>query len=320
MTRSAAVLVALLAALAAAPCFAGSLVPDPPIECEPCAGWAAPHEPFRVFGTTDYVGTAGLSSILITSNDGLVLIDGGLPQSAPAIAENLSTLGFRLEDVRFILLSHAHFDHAGGIAALARASGAQVVAGAPAAAALEKGGLLPDDPQVGFGPESTRFPAVDDVRAVEDGEVVRLGSLEITAHRTPGHTPGGTSWTWRSCEGDRCLDVVYADSLTAVSAPGFRFSGSGSGLDSERGIEATFRASIAKIAELPCDILLAPHPGFVRLDQKLALLRENESGSGPDGAPAENPFVDPGACRAYADHAARGLDRRIAEEQGKGQS
>ncbi len=303
MTRRPICLVALLVALEAAPSTqsaAVTLAPDPPIECEACAGWAAPHQPFRVFGNTYYVGTTGLSSILITSADGLVLLDGGLPQSAPVIADNLTTLGFRLDDVRFILLSHAHFDHAGGIAALARASGAQVVASGPAAAALERGDLLPDDPQVGFGSESTRFPAVARVRTVEDGDVVRLGALEITAHRTPGHTPGGTTWSWRSCEDGRCLDVVYADSLTAVSAPGFHFSA----VDSDPGIEALFRHSIETVAALPCDILLAPHPTFLAVDQKLAGRQE----TGP------NPFVDPDACRAYADGAADALDRRVAKE------
>lgn len=300
------VCLALALTLAEVPCAAESLVPDPPIECGPCAGWNASHEPFRVYGNTYYVGPAGLSSILLTSDDGLVLIDGGLPQSAPVIAENLATLGFRLEDVRLILLSHAHFDHAGGIAALARASGAEVVAGAPAAAALEKGNLLPDDPQFGLGPADTAFPAVQHVRPVEDGEVVRLGSLAITAHRTPGHTPGGTTWTWRSCEGDRCLDVVYADSLTAVSAPGFHFSGT----ETTPGVEATFRATLAKIAALPCDILLAPHPYVFDLDAKLERLTQQAPGK-----TNENPFIDPGACRAYAAAASKALDSRIAKER-----
>lgn len=299
MTRAVVIPICLLAALSTDPVVAADLVPDPPIDCEPCAGWNRPQEPFRVFGNTYSVGPAGLSAVLIASDDGHVLIDGALPQSAPLIAENLEALGFNLEDVRLILNSHAHFDHAGGIAALQRASGATVAASAEGAAALERGDLLPDDPQHGL--EESAFPAVESVRVVEDGKVLRVGELAVTAHRTPGHTPGGTTWTWRSCEGKRCLDVVYADSLTAVSAPGFRFLGT----ESAPGIASTFRESIAKIATLPCDVLLATHPGTVDLEGKLQRRRQD---------PETNPFIDPDACRRYAERAAEGLARRLSEE------
>lgn len=132
----------------------------------------------------------------------------------------------------------------------------------------------------------------------------------MTAHRTPGHTPGGTTWTWRSCEHGRCLDVVYADSMSPVSAPGFRFSAT----ETSPGIEAVFRDSLARLAALPCDILLSPHPSFIRLDQKLDRLRRSPSDD-TGKETAENPFVDPDACRAYAESSAKWLDRRIAEEQ-----
>ena len=125
--------------------------------------------------------------------------------------------------------AHAHFDHAGGIAALQRASGAPVAASARGARALAAGGSAPDDPQHAFGAAANGFPPVPSVRGVADGETLRVGPLAITARLTPGHTPGGASWTWRSCEGERCLDVVYADSLTAVSADEFRFSELGDG-------------------------------------------------------------------------------------------
>jgi glyoxylase-like metal-dependent hydrolase (beta-lactamase superfamily II) len=139
---------------------------------------------------------------------------------------------------------------------------------------------------------------VAEVRVVGDGETVRVGTIAITAHHTPGHTPGSTTWTWRSCEGTRCLDMVYADSLNPVSSPGFRFS-----QDPAR-VEA-FRASIAKVRALPCDVLLAVHPGFADLDGKL---RRRQDGAQPD------PFIDPDACRAYADAASASLARRLQEE------
>jgi metallo-beta-lactamase class B len=140
------------------------------------------------------------------------------------------------------------------------------------------------------------------VKVVADGETLRVGDLAITARLTPGHTPGSTTWTWRSCEGSRCLQIVYADSLNPVSAPGFRFTGDAT----HPGIEASFRRSISKVADLPCDILLAVHPGFAGMDDKLKRRREQ---------PGSEPFVDRAACRTYAADAARRLDQRIAEEE-----
>ena len=132
---------------------------DRPKECEWCASWNAPHEPFRVFGNTYYVGVAGLSAVLITSDKGLILLDGDLPQSAPLIDANIRKLGFRTEDIRLIVSSHAHYDHAGGIAALQRVSGAAVAASASGARAIERGEPPADDPQYGLGKEANAFPA-----------------------------------------------------------------------------------------------------------------------------------------------------------------
>ena len=150
-----------------------------------------------------------------------MLIDGALPESAAAIASSVRALGFKVEDIRLILNSHVHFDHAGGIAALQRMSGATVAATAWSASVLTSGVVPPSDPQFGVVPP---IAPVAKVRTVSDGETLRVGPLAITAHETPGHTPGGTSWTWRSCDGADCADFVYADSLTAVSADGFLFT------------------------------------------------------------------------------------------------
>lgn len=278
-----------------------ALKADPPKACEFCAAWNAAQEPFRVFGNTYYVGTAGLSSVLITSDQGLILLDGALPQSAPLIDANIRKLGFRTEDIRVIVSSHVHYDHCGGIAALQRASGAIVAASAASARALQRGLPPSDDPQFAFG-EVNRFPRVKRVKVVADGETLRAGALAVTAHLTPGHTPGSTTWTWRSCEGSRCLRIVYADSLNPVSAPGFRFSGDAS----RSSVVATFRESIAKVAALPCDILLAVHPSFANMEDKLKRLREQ---------PTSEPFIDPAACRTYAADAAKRLDQRVEEEE-----
>lgn len=289
-------LLALLGVVARAD---AQIVADAPIDCSACEAWNAPHEPFRVFGNTYYVGTAELAAILITGDDGSVLLDGALPQSAPLIDRNIAALGFSTADVRLIVNSHTHFDHAGGIAALQRASGAGVAASPSAAEALRAGAPNANDPQ--FLIANNGFPPVRNVRVVRDGETLRVGNAEITAHFTPGHTPGGTTWSWRACEGARCLDLVYADSLNAVSAEEFRFSG-GAGNPS---IVDLFERGIRTVEALPCDILLTPHPGFFGMQDKLARRSAGDADA----------FVDANACRAYAGAARTRLEQRIATER-----
>lgn len=283
---------------------ASTLVPDAPIKCDSCDTWNAPREPFRVFGNTYYVGVKGVSSLLITTDAGLILLDGALPQSVPLIDANIRKLGFHTEDIRLIVNSHEHYDHAGGIAAIQRYSGATVGASAIGARALQKGEPLADDPQYGFGRDENAFPPVKNVRTVADGEALRVGDVALTAHYTPGHTPGSTTWTWRSCEGTRCLNIVYADSLTAASAPGFRFTGDAT----HPSIADSFRRTIKTVEQLPCDIVISTHPEATSLDVKLQ--RREHQGQ-------VDAFVDAAACRTYAAEAAKRLEQRLAEEKGR---
>jgi metallo-beta-lactamase class B len=269
--------------------------------CESCDGWNASRRPFRIFGNTYYVGVAGLSAALVTSDAGHILLDGALPQSAPLIDRGIRELGFRSADIRLIVTSHAHYDHVGGVAALQRATGADVAASEAAARALRAGEPTPDDPQFGLGRPERQFPPVTRVRVIRDGETLRVGPLAITAHFTPGHTPGGTSWTWRSCESARCLDVVYADSLNAVSAEDFRFTAGPAPTPAD-----LLRRSIDRIAALPCDVIVSGHPSFTGIDAKLARRSAD---------PSANPFVDPEGCRTYAADARRRLETRVAGER-----
>jgi metallo-beta-lactamase class B len=273
---------------------------DPPHQCEDCPTWNKPRAPFRVYGNTYYVGTDGLSALLITGDAGHVLLDAGLPQSAAVIDTNIRTLGFKTEDVKLILISHGHFDHAGGANALQRHTGATVAASASTADALRRGENTPDDPQYAFGKAFNGFPAVKNVKVIGDQEVLTVGKTAITVHLIPGHSPGSTAYTWQSCENGKCLNMVYADSLTSPSAPGFKY---GSRLDS-------FQKSIEKVAALPCDIVLSPHPQFTQVDQKLTR-RAEMKGSGAD------PFIDPGGCKAYAAGGMKQLEARRAEEAKK---
>ena len=260
-----------------------------PTPCAEDPGWSDPTTPRHVFGNTWFVGTCSISAILITSNDGHVLIDAATEQAAPAIEANIRALGFKVEDIRVILNTHEHNDHAGGIALLQRDSGARVLARVDAARALANGKAGHNDPQFGV---SEAFPPVANVQVVADGEVAAVGSLRIANLPSPGHTLGGSGWSWRSCEAAQCRDIVFADSATALSDKTFRY-------DAHPAFVAAFRVGLDALARLPCDILITTHVQtsdlLDRLDGKLAL-------------------VDPGACRAYAANAGTNLDTRLAKE------
>jgi metallo-beta-lactamase class B len=263
-------------------------------ECPSCAEWNAPAKPVHLYANVYYVGTRGLSALLLTSSGGHVLIDAGLPESAPQVIANVRALGFLVEDIRLILNSHAHYDHAGGIAALQRASGADVAASRASAAVLRTGTVGSSDPQHGI---ALAYTPVRRVREIADGDTVRVGSTWLVAHLTPGHTPGGTSWSWRSCEGATCLDFVYADSQTPVSADNFYFTRSTAYPAALQDFERGFKV----LEGIACDVLITPHPGASQLWQRV------ERGT----------LRDPGACRRYAATARQQLAKRVTVEQGK---
>ena len=282
--------------------FVGTALLAPAAQADPCARcdeWNKPHAPFKIYGNTYYVGTAEISSILIVSDKGHVLIDGVNPRSPAQIAANIKALGFKIEDVRLILNTHVHYDHAGGIAELKRMSGATVKASPQSAAVLTTGKPSSDDPQ---HDTAESFAPVANVGTFEDGEVLRVGPLALTAHFTPGHTPGGTSWTWDSCEGTRCLHIAYLDSLNAVSSPNFKFSSS----PSYPNVLSDFEHSFTVVSALPCDIGLADHPDngdfWERLDRR-------EHGN-------PNALIDSTFCRRYAESSEARLEKRLAEERG----
>lgn len=265
-----------------------------PIACAADAGWNDPATPRRIHGNTWYVGTCGISALLVTSPQGHVLIDGATPEAGLQIVDNIRTLGFKPEEVRAIVLSHEHSDHAGGLAAVQAATGAPVLAREPAVATLKRGASDRSDPQLLV---LDPFPPVSQVRTLADDEGVKVGPITLQAIATPGHTPGGTSWTWRSCEGQDCRQIVYADSLTAVSDKEYRFSDDAS----HPGYVTALRQTLARVADLPCDILITPHPSASGLWSRL-------------GPGANQPLVDTDACRTYSATAGKRLDARLAEE------
>ncbi len=287
-----------------------ALIPDPPAQCSSCAEWNAPWEPFKIHGNTYFVGPAGVSSVLVTTPRGHILVDGALQQSAAQIDRNIRALGLQTTDVKLILTSHGHFDHVGGVNALQRYTGATVLASVNTARALELGAPVPEDPQAPRGPDEY-FPKVQNIRIVRDGESVSLGDVTVTAHYVPGHTPGATTWTWRSCEGARCLNIVYADSISSISNDGFRFTGDAT----HPSLVESFRASIQKVAALPCDILISTHPSVSGLDERVKKRAAMRSGAPSRPAASQpDPMIDPSACRVLADGAMKALDKRVKAE------
>lgn len=271
--------------------------------CKEWDDWDKPAPPFQILGGTWYVGTCGISSILIADTKGHMLIDSGTDKGADAIIANLAKIGVNPRDVRYILSSHEHFDHVGGHARLVAATGAKVVSSAAAAAVLQTGKTARDDPQA-----DARHPDMMPVktdRVVADGEELVLNDDPGTtqnrpvAHATPGHTTGALSWTWTACnlpdEPPVCRRIAYVDSLSAVSSVDYRF------VDHPEWV-ASFRRSFAKVAALPCDILITPHPSGSNL---LARLRTGN-------------LEPPGQCRDYAAKQSAALDKRLADEKSKG--
>ncbi len=263
--------------------------------------WNEPTEPFKMIGNVYYVGTNGLSSYLITSPQGHILVDTVMPEATSQIKGNIEKLGFKVTDIKYLLNTHAHIDHTGGLAEMKQASGAQLVAGEADKPLLE-GGYYP-----GAREETAlNFPPVKVDRTVREGDTVTFGDVKLTARETPGHSPGCTSWEFSVKDGDATRSVLIFCSGTValnrlVTNPTYP------------GIVADYRKTFARAKDMKVDVLLAPHPEMYKMQEKRAKLA--------DGAP--NPFVNPGEFNAYAatlekafEDGARQADRRRAGKEG----
>ena len=260
------------------------------------AEWSKPQTPFRVAGNIYYVGTEELGSYLIVSRDGDVLIDGTLEQNVPQIERNIAALGFRLSDIKLILNSHAHFDHAGGLAQLRKDTGAAFDASAADAPILERGFIT-------YGPTAgIRFPPVSVDRVVRDGETVGFGAARLTAHLTPGHTPGCTSWTMPVTEDGVRHTAIFYCSTTVAGNPLVNNT-------EYPAIAADYRKSFAKLKTIRADIFLAPHASFFDPQKKLAARRP--------GAP--NPFIDAGELARFVSASEADFEKELARQQAAAQ-
>jgi metallo-beta-lactamase class B len=263
---------------------------------ETSRAWNEPVAPFRIAGNIYYVGAAEVSAFLITTPKGHILLDGGFAETAPLVRDSIRQLGFQLEEVKFLLTSHSHYDHVGGLAQLKAWTGAQLLAHTADAEQLESGGK--GDRQWG---DKFSFAPVKVDRRLKDGDTVTLGGVTLTARWTPGHTPGCTSWTMRVDDGAP-LDVVFVGS---TSAPEYKLVGNPSYPDIVEDYERTFRV----LKALPCDVFLAAHGSFFHLKEKAEKLRQ------PGAAKAGNPFVDPQGYRDYLQRSEADFRKRLAEQR-----
>jgi metallo-beta-lactamase class B len=255
--------------------------------------WTTPFEPFQLIGNIYYVGTDGIAAYIIKTSQGLILVDTALPESTGMIKDNIVKLGFTLADIKYILNSHAHFDHTGGFAEIKKDTGAQLVAGERDKPLLE-GGYYPGDEK----DTDLAFPPVKVDRAVKEGDKVRLGDTTLTAHSMPGHTPGCTSWEMTVKDGDQDRDVLFFCSGTValnklVGQPTYP------------GIVEDYRSTFAKANAMRPDVLLGPHPEVYGMQAKRAQMKE--------GAP--NPFVKPGELETYVQGLKQDFDKQLAKQQ-----
>ncbi|SEM27952.1 BJP family subclass B3 metallo-beta-lactamase [Bradyrhizobium sp. OK095] len=254
--------------------------------------WTTPFEPFQLIDNIYYVGTDGIAVYIIKTSQGLILMDTALPQSTGMIKDNIAKLGFKVADIKYILNSHAHFDHTGGFAEIKKETGAQLVAGERDKPLLE-GGYYPGDEKN----EDLAFPAVKVDRAVKEGDKVTLGDTTLTAHATPGHSPGCTSWEMTVKDGSQDREVLFFCSGTVALN---RLVGQ----PTHAGIVDDYRATYAKVKAMKIDVLLGPHPEVYGMQAKRAEMK--------DGAP--NPFVKPGELATYATSLSEDFDKQLAKQ------
>ncbi len=257
------------------------------------AAWSELTEPFKILGNIYYVGTRGLAAYLIVSDGGAILLDGTLEGNVGPIEANIRSLGFKLEDVKIILNSHAHYDHAAGIAGLKKDTGAQVMAMEEDRSALEHGRQEGD---TNYG--GARFPPVKVDRALRDGDVVALGGVKMTAHLTPGHTKGCTTWSTTALDNGAARQVVFPCSITVA----------GNILVGNKGypeIVGDFRRSFERLGAMKADVVLPAHPEFAGIFARKA---RRDAGD-------KDAFVDTGLLPRMVEKAREVFEKELRKAQ-----
>jgi metallo-beta-lactamase class B len=248
-----------------------------------------PVAPFHIIGNVYYVGASDITSYLMVTPAGDILLDGGFVETAPMIEANIQKLGFKLSDVKYILSSHEHLDHAGGISELRRATGAKFVA-------LEQ--------EVPGLTEGKSFPAAKPDRVIHDGDSVKIDTEVMTAHSTPGHTRGCTTWTTTVHDGTQSYQVVFVGSASVL--PMYRLIDQPGSPATYPGIEQDYQKTFQVLRSLACDVFLGAHGSFYSLAQKRGVMEKK---------PAQNPFIDPWGYQAYILDTEAVFQKKLAAER-----
>ena len=258
--------------------------------------WTEPFPPYRVIGNVYYVGSRGLASYLITTPEGSILINSSLEASVPLIRSSIEKLGFKFSDVKILLISHAHIDHCAGSFMIKELTGAKYMVMQQDVQSVEDGGK--SDFNYGRMPNMLFKPVKVD-RVLHDGDEVKLGGVVLTAHLTPGHTKGCTTWTMKVRDGAKSYDVVIVGSPNVN--PGFKLVNNPQYPQIASDYETTFRV----LKSLPCDVFLGAHGNYYGMEAKYAKLDQ--------GGP--NPFIDPQGYRAYVDDTEKKFRAELAKQK-----
>ena len=258
--------------------FAGcALAQEPP-------DWTNPFPPYRIMGNLYYVGSQGLAVYLITTPEGNILINSNLEKSVPMIRESVEKLGFRFSDTKILLISHAHWDHCAGSAAVKELTGAKYMVMDADVPAIEDGG------KINFGRGSkfsdsgiSQYQPTKVDRVLHDGDQVKLGDTVLTAHFAPGHTKGTTTWTMKVADGGKSYNVVIVGSPNVN--PGYKLVNNALYPQIASDYERMFRV----LKSLPCDIFLGAHGDYYGMEAKYARMKQGGT----------NPFIDPDGYKSY---------------------
>jgi metallo-beta-lactamase class B len=258
-----------------------------------------PVEPFKIIGNIYYVGASDITSYLITTPRGHILIDSGFEETVPQIKANVAKLGFKLEDVKILLINHAHYDHCGGLAQLKKLTGARLYASQPDAIVLEDGGA--SDFRFG-GDKAFSFAPVKVDEILKDGQEIKLADTTLKTYFTFGHTKGATSWTTDAKENGKTYKVIFMSSVTTLD---YKFTGN----EKYPQIAEDFTRTYATLKSIKADVFLASHGGFFDLLEKAEKLR---AGAKP------NPFIDPKGYERFVAQMTEKFEEKLkAEKAGK---
>lgn len=280
-----------------------------PVRAQSNAQWTTPQAPFRIAGNLYYVGSKDLASYLIVTPKGDILINSSLEASVPLIRRSVEKLGFAFTDIRILLISHAHFDHDAGSAAIKRLTGAKYMVMDADVPVVQSGGAEDFAYGGSVGKPEGRYPKAHVDRVLHDGDEVRLGGVVLVAHKTAGHTRGCTTWTLREVDRGRSLDVVIVGSWNVN--PGFRLVDLPHSPASYPGIADDYRKTFATLKRLPCDIFLGAHGAYFDMQRKLDALRAGAK---------QNVWIDPQGYQAAVAEREQAFETELARQQQAGEA